>query len=210
MGNTMLLDACIVGNLENVKLAVSQGADVHVCDGAAVQLASLNEHLDVVQYLVSQGADIHAGNDYAVRWASEYGRLAIVKYLVSQSADIHACNDYALRLASEYGHLNVVRYLVSNGANIHADNDNAVQEASTNGHLDVVVYLASYGASTTNISEFQRRYATIYLKHYKRRETRAASRIYFWWIRRCYKMSRGSGIRMCLASLAEYEALVAL
>ena len=178
--NKLLIDACKEGNLQNVKLAISQGADIHAENDRAVRLASYNGHLAVVKYLVSQSADIHADNDGAVRWAMENGHLDVVQYLVSQGADIHANADDAVLWASECGYLDVVAYLVSQGAPI-----------------------------PPNISKFQCNYISIYLKHYKCREIRATSRIYFWWIRRCYEMSRGSGIRMCLASLAEYETLCA-
>ena len=156
-------------------------------------------------------ADIHAENDYAVGWAALNGHLKVVRYLVSQGADIHAADDYAVQMASRYGHLEVVQYLVSKClADIHAEDDEAVQVASQNGYLDVVRYLVSQGASIINISEFHRRYATIYMKHHKRSETRAASRIYFWWIQQCYPLSRPSGIRMAYQNLAEYEAMCTL
>jgi len=154
-----------------------------------------------------------------VRLASEDGHLAVVKYLVSHGADIHANNDSSVRSTSYNGHLDVVAYLVSQGADIHADNDSSVRSASSNGHLDVVAYLVSQGAPITHLPEFHRRYVSIYLKHYKPYKTRATSRIYFWWIQKCYRILSskdarkseclGSGIRMCLASLARHEALCA-
>jgi hypothetical protein len=78
--------------------------------------------------------------------------------------------------------------------------------------MELLGYLSvlGYFRIENYVSEQNHRYKYIYLKHYKRRETRAASRIYFWWIRRCFDMSAPSGIRMCLASLARHEALVAL
>jgi len=130
--------------------------------------------------------------------------------LVSQGADIHAANDLSVRYASYNGHLNVVKYLVSQGADIHAENDHAVRGASSYEHLDVVAFLVSLGAPTTGLYEFSLRYVTIYMKHYKRREIRTASRIYFWWIQKCYPLSCPSGIRMAYRNLAEYETMCAL
>ena len=171
--------------------------------------ACYDGELEIVISLLEQGTDIHAENDYAVRRASGFGYLEVVKYLVSQGADINANDNYAVRMASHNGHLEIVRYLVSQGADVHANNNSAVQWASLNEYLDVVAYLVSQGASTTHISEFHRQYTTIYMKHYKRREIRATSKIYFWWIRRCYPLSSPSGIRMAYRNLAEYEGLCA-
>ena len=123
------------------------------------------------------------------------------------SADIHADNDAAIQLASYFGHLDVVRYLVSQGANINTDDNYAVRSASWRGHLDVVAYLVFQGASTTHIYGYHCRYTTIYMKHYKRREIRAVSKIYFWWIQKCFPLSCPSGIRMAYRNLAEYEGL---
>ena len=67
-------------------------------------------------YLVSQGADVTADDNYAVQVASMNGHLEVIKYLVSQGADVTSYNNWALRYASKNGHLEVVKYLVSQGA----------------------------------------------------------------------------------------------
>jgi ankyrin repeat protein len=82
---------------------VSQGADVTDNNNYAVQVASMNGHLEVVKYLVSQGADVTA-DTYAVRWAvqvaSANGHLEVVKYLVSQGAPTTAISEKALEYLS--------------------------------------------------------------------------------------------------------------
>ena len=80
------ITACQEGDLERVKILVSQGADVRDSDDFAVKWASRNGHLEVVKYLVSQGADVRARGDEAVRYASMNGHLEVVMYLVSQGA----------------------------------------------------------------------------------------------------------------------------
>ena len=64
-----LITACVKGDLERVKVLVSQGVDVRAYD-YAVRYASYYGHLEVVMYLVSQGADVRE----------------VVMYLVSQGA----------------------------------------------------------------------------------------------------------------------------
>jgi len=209
--NRKLHDACRSGNLETVVLLVSRGVNIHANNDYVMLVASEHGHLEVVKYLVFKcSANIHAHNDAAVRVASQRGRLDVVKYLVFQGADIHAEDDYAVRFASQRGHLDVVRYLVSKGADIHARNNAAVRLASQREYPDVVAYLVSQGAPITAISEFQLQYIAIYMKHHKRREIRAESKIYFWWIQRCYQMSSPTGIRMAYRNLAEYESLCEL
>ena len=136
-----LITASKEGNLEEVKSAIDEGANVHAYDDYALRYASRSGHLEIVKFLVENGANIHADDDYALRWASTKGHLETVKYLVKHGADIHAHDDYALGFASAYGHLEVVKYLVENGANIHADDDLALRWASADNHQEVVKYL---------------------------------------------------------------------
>ena len=49
-----LIEACKRGNLEEVKLLVSKGADIHASDDRALCLASHYGHLDVLSYLQGQ------------------------------------------------------------------------------------------------------------------------------------------------------------
>ena len=51
---------------------------------------SENGRLDQVIIALKNGADIHADNDDALRWASKNGHLEVVKYLVENGANIHA------------------------------------------------------------------------------------------------------------------------
>ena len=50
---------------------------------------SENGRLDQVIIALKNGADIHADNDDALRWASKNGHLEVVKYLVENGANIH-------------------------------------------------------------------------------------------------------------------------
>ena len=92
--------------------------------------SSEDGRLDQVIVAVNNGADIHADNDDSLRYASENGYIQIVKYLVEQGADIHARNDWSLRSASENGYIQIVKYLIEQGADIHAENDDSLRWAS--------------------------------------------------------------------------------
>ena len=73
---TTFFDTCRSGDIDRVKVLVSQGADVRANNHYAVQLTSYYGHLEVLMYLVSQGANVRANNHYAVQWAS---RMVILK-----------------------------------------------------------------------------------------------------------------------------------
>ena len=81
--NNILINSSEKGDLEGVKKAIEQGADVHSHYDYSLRRASFEGHLPVVKYLVEQGADVHAENDESLICASEQGHLPVVKYLVS-------------------------------------------------------------------------------------------------------------------------------
>ena len=56
--------------------------------------------------------------------------------------------------------------------------------------------------------EFYCKYRQIYMKHNKPLTEHTASKIYFWWIPKCYDMSKPAGIRMANANLAEFETFI--
>ena len=170
--------------------------------------ACISGDLEDVKYLVPHGADVQAGNNYAVRWASKKGHLEVVMYLVSQGANIQAGNNWAVRMASTQGHLEVVMYLVAHGANITAYNNWAVRLASRNGHLEIVKYLVSQGAPTSDISEKARQYLSFCKRMEEKKRIRAQKKIYFWWIQICYDIARPCGQRMAERNLALYHSMV--
>ena len=210
------------GQLKIMKYLVSQGADIHVKNEIALRYASANGCIKIVRYLVSQGADVNVNSlsdsesdsdseddhtDSPLKLASQNGHLQVVKYLVSEcSADINQDSDIPLHVASLYGHLDVVQYLISQGANIRTINEYAMLSYR---NPYIVAYLVSQGAPIFRSTTFQRQYISIYMKHNKPYKTRAASRIYFWWIPKCHEMSAPSGIRMAYRNLAKYESLCA-
>ncbi|MGB5860131.1 MAG: ankyrin repeat domain-containing protein, partial [Pseudomonas aeruginosa] len=72
--NEQLIDAARVGNLEELRRLVQQGADLHTDDECALRLAASNGHFEVVKYLVEHRADIHTYRDQALRMAAGNGQ----------------------------------------------------------------------------------------------------------------------------------------
>lgn len=81
--NDVMIWAADIGNLEILKKAVEQGANIHAKDDEALRNAAFYGHLEMVKYLVEHGADVHAENGWALRRASYYGHIPseIVKLL---------------------------------------------------------------------------------------------------------------------------------
>ncbi|MCW5156417.1 ankyrin repeat domain-containing protein [Burkholderia cenocepacia] len=162
--NEKLIEFSKEGNLEGVKEALSNGADIHAAseegeyegrtDDALVEAAE-NGHLEVVNYLIDQGANIHAEDDSALIYSAYHGHLPVVQYLVERGANIHALDDRALYWSAYHGHLPVVQYLVEQGANIHARDDGALQASACNGHLEVVQYLVELGCDPQIVIDYE-------------------------------------------------------
>jgi ankyrin repeat protein len=70
-----------------------------------------NGDLENVKFALQNGANIHADNDYALRWAAIKGYLPVVKFLVENGADIHADDDCVLRYSARNGHHDVEIFL---------------------------------------------------------------------------------------------------
>ena len=140
----LLIEAARKGEVEIVKHAIENGANVHTAADYPLKLAVYAGNLDLVKLLLASSDNVR--DDIAFRWASVAGKIDIVKYLVEKGVDIHLLNDTAFRMASFEGQLPVVKYLVGKGANMHINNEEALRTASLHGHFDVVKYLVDQGA----------------------------------------------------------------
>jgi len=67
--NSMLLSSAKVGNLDYVKLAIAQGADINTRDengGTPLHWAVYYNHKDIVEFLLMQGANPFAVDNQGV------------------------------------------------------------------------------------------------------------------------------------------------
>ena len=97
-----LIEACEVGNLEEVKKLIEEGADIHIRSDWPISGAANYGHLDVVKYLVENGTNIHADDDWPLRWAVFKGHLEVVKYLIEAGADVRKVDFEKLVSRREY------------------------------------------------------------------------------------------------------------
>ncbi|MHA2142869.1 MAG: ankyrin repeat domain-containing protein [Candidatus Thorarchaeota archaeon] len=152
--DSQLQDAAHDGDLEGVRSAITNGADVEVIDGRgmkAIHWAALRGHKDIVGLLLENGADANGKNsaDWTpIMHASMEGHIEIVKMLLDKSADINAQTfvaGTALMFASGNGHKEVVKLLLSAGADPRMeisgsdgeDGTTAIDYAWRSGHMTI-------------------------------------------------------------------------
>jgi ankyrin repeat protein len=140
-GNERMWRAAAFGDLEAVKSAVAQGANVNFKGPGGftpMNAAARNGHLEVVKYLAEHGADIDKSDNNRDKTpllaASFKGHFDIVKYLVEKGAKVNAqsINGFTpLHDAAYVGNLEIVKYLVEHGANVHIRNKHNQTPAET-------------------------------------------------------------------------------
>lgn len=164
-----LLDAAERGNLDDVKLHLSRGADVngkyvkHSETETALTLAMNRGHFDIAKYLVEKGADVNI-------WGTKYGYTALMeatkcsnRLLMSfgrEHLDVYECKrDDKKCLKEKYSTcLKMVKYLVEKGADVNAKSskhgETALIIASSDGKLEIVKYLISKGADINAVDKY--------------------------------------------------------
>ncbi|MHA1938574.1 MAG: ankyrin repeat domain-containing protein, partial [Candidatus Thorarchaeota archaeon] len=93
--NELLLKAAEAGDLEGVKAALDQGADIGAIDEwmkqTALHKAASHGHVEIVEYLIEKGADILKtdGVDMTpLHLAARDGRTGVAKFLLETSVRI--------------------------------------------------------------------------------------------------------------------------
>ncbi|MFW9889160.1 MAG: ankyrin repeat domain-containing protein [Candidatus Thorarchaeota archaeon] len=113
------------GDLEGVKQAIANGADVEATDGRGmkpIHWAALRGYKEIVVVLLESGADVNGQNSAEwtpVMHASMEGHIEIVRILLDNGAEVNAQTyvaGTALMFASGNGHKQVVKLLLSAGA----------------------------------------------------------------------------------------------
>jgi len=170
--NTISLwNAIHTGNLEEVKLHVSNGADVNnksnVHDMTPLHLAVIkSSHLNyskIVQFLVSNGSDVNAKLDdgdtplhLAVTAASiNIDNLEVAKLLVSNGADVNAKGNYGNtplhKAVTKVNRKKIIQFLVSNGADVNVKDEIGITPlywaASLKDNIEDVQFFVSNGAN---------------------------------------------------------------
>ena len=160
---TDLLSAAASGDVEGVRAAVADGADLETRDEqgrTALLLAATHDHVEVAEVLVEQGASADALDDrHDTPWlvTGVTGSVAMLEALLPADPDLTIRNRYggvSVIPASERGHVEYVRRVVETDIDVDHVNDlgwTALLEAVILGdggprHQEIVRILLAAGA----------------------------------------------------------------
>lgn len=148
------------GDIERLKQALDQGADVEQLDETGEPLllsAALSGQSGVVEVLVIRGANIHARNHKgltSLHAAAYAGHLDVAVLLIKNGVDVNDSTNRLrttpLHLAAEENQLEIVELLLAKGATVEAEETNgytAITQAGWREHWDVVKALKKAGAN---------------------------------------------------------------
>ena len=118
-------DAAEKGDLDGVKAAVENGADIEErgwTEGTALHCACLDGHTLVAEYLIERGAEINCRDKdgyLPIHMACWRGHLDTVKLLINKGSDFTSTSNYGttpLDIASTCGYPRLTDYLTQHGA----------------------------------------------------------------------------------------------
>ncbi|AYV85222.1 MAG: hypothetical protein Satyrvirus7_16 [Satyrvirus sp.] len=109
-----------------------------------LDIAIINDSVDIVNYLVKNGINVCLNNNMAIKLAAHHNS-DIVKLLIENGADIHVDNDFPLKSSIKHGIYNCAKILLEAGANINRLDRNDFMYAIIS--EDMVKLLANHGAN---------------------------------------------------------------
>ena len=161
-GETPLLKAVALGQVENVRRLLKLGADANRAGRSAntplCEVAFRSGQLEVARLLLDAGADVDRKNSLGgspLALAAHTGRLDILRLLISRGAKINQLNGIppvystALLEAAAGGQVDAARALLDAGAEVDLKNGNGLAPlavAAQLGHTNLVELLISRGA----------------------------------------------------------------
>lgn len=149
-----LAAAVMSGEVERVRVLLSQGADPNTAFGAdgddpVLVTAAIRNFGDIAELLVISGARVNGKSKVsgttALMWAAMFGSVDVVRVLVDKGAALdekNAWGNFALGFAAAQGHGEVVRLLLGSGADpIQTDNGKNTALAGAEKYPDIVEML---------------------------------------------------------------------
>lgn len=130
--------SCHEGNLDIAKYLVKNGADINAYDGDALTWATQRGHLDVVKYLVDIGVNVTYD---ILELAINNGNVDVASYLIDIKPDVNHIDKHCLIQCSSKGYLSLIKRLICKGVDINKDYSEMLRCAKENNHLEVVRYL---------------------------------------------------------------------
>ena len=148
------------GNIEAVKQAIDDGADVNAKTddgGTPLHYAADGGHMEVAELLIAKGADVNADDEWTpLHFAAHWGHKEIAELLINKGANVNAKGskhkETPLYTAVRAGHREVAELLIDKGADVNAKRDllglqlTPLYAAVELGHKEVVELLIAKGA----------------------------------------------------------------
>ncbi|XP_071094922.1 putative ankyrin repeat protein RF_0381 [Haliotis cracherodii] len=167
IANITLIDACLHGDLRQVKYILSQGrANINTRgqNGTTpVMIAAVKGHREMFELLVEKGSDLSLLDDddnNILHLACREGNVEVVKYIHSQNIiDIEsrgAFEETPLMFAAEFGKGEVFSYLMEIGANISKvdrGSENILHLSCKGGNVEIVDYVLKQNVIDLNSRE---------------------------------------------------------
>jgi ankyrin repeat protein len=160
LGSSALIEAAKGNNLQGVKQALAQKADVNAAEAdgtTALHWAAHWGDASAIELLLKAGANVRAANRYGVTPLSEAvtnGDGTLIKRLLDAGADPNTLttdeNETVLMQASRTGNVQGVKALLDAGAMVNTKESfrgqTALMWAAAEGHADVLKLLLAKGA----------------------------------------------------------------
>jgi ankyrin repeat protein len=137
-----LVDACIHGNVDEVKKLLLKGVNPSAYGNLAIRWAASNYHIKVVEILLQDGrADPTIDNNQILTNTATYGDVKMLKLLLQDGrADPTVGNNYAIKHASFMGYTEIVSLLLQDGRVDPTDNNEwAIRYAKTPEIKDMLI-----------------------------------------------------------------------
>ena len=162
---TALLDACLRGRLDVVRLLLELGADIDDSNHNSLIEAYLFRRINVVKLLISYGADVNARNHNghtSLGRACMYDFDDVAAVLLDHGADVYLLIPQGLNklnpfiIASMNGNVSTIKLLLDRGADINyiCDGCTPLRTACYYGEIRVVRYLLKRGADANASSPY--------------------------------------------------------
>ncbi len=121
----LLEEAVVSGDVEGVRLLISQGADVNArSEGnyrTPLHWAAMEGHRDIVELLLAHDAGVNTGRITALHYAAKKGHKEIAELLIANGADVNAKNregQTPVDVAVVRNRSDLVKLLIEKGADI--------------------------------------------------------------------------------------------
>ena len=115
--NEALVNACMAGNDELIKVLLLYHADPNTQKGMPLRSATYSSHIHLIKLLLKFGADPNNPTiENPIIIAAKRNRWDIVKIFIEKGADFHINDEKVLYLAVMNNNFKMVKYLLNKGA----------------------------------------------------------------------------------------------